>query len=223
MGAEDDHAPAEHRTIVKVCGITRLEDAKAALSAGADWLGFVLKDVGPRRIDAAKAGEIASAVNAGTTVAVMVDPTPDEAIGLAARLGADRIQLHRTNPAGWPADFPLPVAFAIPVAADGTLQEILPAKRHLVLLDAAHSTLAGGTGRHVPWESARVVAATRDVMLAGGLDGESVAAALAQVRPYGVDASSRLESRPGIKDADKVRRFVAAVRAFDARARELAG
>ena len=200
----------------------RLEDAKAAVGAGADWLGFVLKDVGPRRIDVGKAGEIASAVGA-TAVAVMVDPTPDEAISLAARLGADRVQLHRTNPDLWPADFPLPTTFAIPVSADGTLQEILPAPRHLVMLDAAHPTLAGGTGRHVPWESARVVAATRDVMLAGGLVGDSVAAALEQVRPYGVDASSRLESSPGIKDADKVRRFVAAVRSFDERARELAG
>lgn len=217
-----DRAPVEHRTIVKVCGITRLEDAKAALGAGADWLGFVLKDVGPRCIETSRAGEIAAAVGA-TAVAVMVNPTPDEAISLAARLGADRVQLHRTNPAAWPADFPLPTTFAIPVAADGTLQEILPAVQHLVMLDAAHPTLAGGTGRHVPWESARVVAATRDVMLAGGLDGESVAAALALVRPYGVDASSRLESSPGIKDADKVRRFVAAVRSFDERARELAG
>jgi phosphoribosylanthranilate isomerase len=219
---EDDLPPARQRTIVKVCGLTRLEDAQAALGAGADWLGFVLKDVGPRRIDPARAAEIAASAGATTTVAVMVAPTPDEAISLAARLGADRIQLHRTNPADWPPDFPLPVTFAIPVAPDGTLQEILPAAQHLVMLDAAHPTLAGGTGNHVPWESARVVAATRDVVLAGGLDGDSVAAALERVRPYGVDASSRLESSPGIKDADKVRRFVVAVRTFDERARELA-
>lgn len=222
MALDDDRAPARQRTIVKVCGLTRLQDAKTALDAGADWLGFVLKDIGPRRIEAGQAADIASAAGARTTVAVMVAPTPDEAISLAARLGADRVQLHRTNPAEWPADFPLPVTFAIPVSADGTLQEILPAPQHLVLLDAAHPTLAGGTGRHVPWESARVVAATRDVLLAGGLDGDSVAAALERVRPYGVDASSRLESSPGVKDADKVRRFVAAVRTFDERARELA-
>jgi phosphoribosylanthranilate isomerase len=223
VGAAGEHLPAEHHTIVKVCGITRLDDAQTALDAGADWLGFVVKDVGPRRIDPSKAAEIAAVAGAAVTVAVMVDPTPDEAISLAARLGADRVQLHRTNPTLWPADFPLPVIFAIPVAADGALQEILPAVQHLVLLDAAHPTLAGGTGRHVPWESARVVAATRNVMLAGGLDGETVGAALARVRPYGVDASSRLESSPGIKQPDKVRRFVAAVRTFDERARELAG
>lgn len=217
-----DARDLDRRTIVKICGITRLEDAQAALAAGADWLGFVLKDVGPRCIDAARAAEIAARAGATTRVAVMVDPSPEEAISLAARLGADRVQLHRTNPAAWPADFPLPVTFAIPVAADGALREILPAPEHLVLLDAAHPTLAGGTGRRVSWESARVVAATRDVMLAGGLDGDSVSEALALVRPYGVDASSRLESSPGIKDADKVRRFVAAVRTFDERARELA-
>ena len=84
------------------------------------------------------------------------------------------------------------------------------------MLDAADPERVGGTGRRIPWDTARVVAATRDVLLAGGLDGESVREALERVGPFGVDASSGLESSPGLKDPDKVRRFVAAVRAFDA-------
>lgn len=205
------------RTIVKVCGLTRLEDAKAAVEAGADWLGFVLKWEGPRRIAPEQAAEIAAAVPYATAVAVMVAPTPDEALTLAARGGAQRVQLHRVDPLGWPADFPLPLTFAIPVAADGSLTESLPSLSHLVMLDAAHATLPGGTGRTIPWDTARIVAGTRDVMLAGGLDGDVVGEALERVRPYGVDASSRLEEAPGIKDAAKVRRFVTAVRRFDER------
>jgi phosphoribosylanthranilate isomerase len=203
------------RTLVKVCGLTRLEDARLALAAGADWLGFVLKGDSPRLVDAARAAEIVAATDPGASVAVMVAPMPDEALALAGRLGAARVQLHGVNPLEWPADFPLPVTFAIPVARDGALTQILPPPGPLVMLDAAHPHHLGGTGERLPWETARIVAATREVLLAGGLDGECVAEALERVRPFGVDASSRLESSPGIKDPDKVRRFVAAVREFD--------
>jgi phosphoribosylanthranilate isomerase len=182
-----------------------------------------VKGEGPRRIDAARAADIVAALPGVTAVAVMVSPTPAEAAALAARLGAARVQVHRVDPLAWADEFPLPLTFAVPVASDGALGEALPAPRHLVLLDAAHPALAGGTGQRVPWETARVVAATRDVMLAGGLDGECVAAALGRVWPFGVDASSRLESSPGVKDAQKVRQLVAAVREFDERHHELAG
>ncbi len=203
------------RTIVKVCGLTRLEDARLALDAGADWLGFVLWNGSPRRVDPLRAAEIIAALNGVVTVAVMVAPTPDEAAAMARRIGATRVQLHQVDPLSWPTDFSFPVTFAIPVSDDGALGRALPPAGPLVMLDAADELRVGGTGQRIPWDSARVVAATRDVLLAGGLDGESVRGALEQVAPFGVDASSRLESSPGIKDPDKVRRFVAAVRAFD--------
>jgi phosphoribosylanthranilate isomerase len=150
----------------------------------------------------------------------MVAPDPDQALKAAALAGADRIQLHRVDAMTWPADFPLPVTFAIPVERDGSLAAPLPALDHLVLLDTAHPRLAGGTGERFPWETARIVAATRPILLSGGLDAECVEEAIERVQPFGVDASSRLESAPGIKDAEKMRRFVAAVRAWDARHRE---
>jgi phosphoribosylanthranilate isomerase len=206
-----------HRTVVKVCGLTRLEDARLALEAGADWLGFVLWPGSPRRIEVERAAEIVGAIDGAITVAVMVDPTPDDAAAIATRMSASRVQLHQVDPLSWPRDFPFPVAFAIPVSDDGALGRALPPAGPLVMLDAADSVHVGGTGHRIRWDTARVVAATRDVLLAGGLDGGSVADALEQVRPFGVDAASRLESSPGIKDGDKVRRFVAAVRAFDAR------
>ena len=204
------------RTIVKVCGITRLEDARAALEAGADWLGFVLWEGSPRQVASEAAADIVAALAGVTTVAVMVAPRPDEALAAARRIGAGRLQLHRVDPTTWPAPFPLPTTFAVQVAEDGGLASGLPAPDHLLLLDTADGTRPGGTGRSFPWESAAALAARRPVMLAGGLGPDNVSAALARVRPYGVDAASRLESAPGIKDHDIVRRFVSAVRAHDA-------
>ena len=211
-----DPSPAARHTVVKVCGITRLEDARAALEAGADWLGFVLWEGSPRRVDPDRAAEIVAASRATVAVAVMVRPTPEQAAALAARIGAARVQLHEVDPLTWPPDFPLATTFAIPVSPAGTLERPLPRSGPLVMLDASDYLKVGGTGQRIPWESARVVAATRDVLLAGGLDADCVRDALDQVRPFGVDASSGLEREPGIKDADKVRRFVAAVRAYDA-------
>lgn len=204
------------RTIVKVCGITNVEDAVIALSAGVDWLGFVVRAESPRAIDPGRAGDIVAALGRGVAVAVMAEVGPDEALALARRAGAARVQLHRVDPAAWPADFPLPCAFAAGIDAAGNRRDPLPAEPHLVLLDTAHATLAGGTGTPFPWPAARELAARRAVMLAGGLDGENVAGAIAAARPFGVDAASRLERAPGLKDHDKVRRFVAAVRECDA-------
>ena len=205
-------------TIVKVCGINRAEDARASVDAGADWLGFVLKGDSPRRIDPERARAITAAVDGTTTVAVMVSPTPDEALAAATRAGTQRVQLHRVDAYAWPRGFPLPCAFAVPVAEDGALTEPLPPESDLVLLDASDARRAGGTGRTFPWETARVVAATRPLLLAGGLDASNVEEALMRVRPFGVDACSRLETQPGVKDAGRLHAFVAAVRRFDERA-----
>ena len=210
-------APAggRRRTLVKVCGLTRLEDARVALEAGADWLGFVVAGESPRRIAPEAAGAIAAELGGADTVAVMVSPTPGQALRDAQRAGARRIQLHRVDPASWPADFPLPVIFVVSVAANGSLAYQPPNGDSLVMLDTADARLAGGTGRTFDWKVARGLAMTRRVLLAGGLDDDNVADAIREVNPFGVDASSRLEASPGIKDADKVRRFVAAARRAD--------
>jgi len=204
------------RTIVKVCGLTRLEDARAALEAGADWLGFILKGESPRRVTPEQARRILDALPGAVGVAVMVSPSPDEARELAVRAGAKRVQLHGVDPSSWPGDFPIPAAFVVPVAEDGAMLGPLPRKRDLVMLDTARGNASGGSGRTFPWFVAATVAAEFQVMVAGGLEGGNVEEMLEQVNPFGVDASSRLESAPGLKDADKVRRFVAAVRRHDA-------
>ena len=205
------------RTIIKVCGLTSLDDAREARAAGADWLGFILKGESPRLIEADAAGAIATELAGATLVAVMVSPTPAEATDLARRAGATRVQLHRVDAMRWPSNFPLPVAFAVGVDSSGTLQSPLPTARHLVMLDHSDGKRAGGTGETFPWEAAEPLARIRDVLLAGGLGPDNVADAIARVRPFGVDASSRLERAPGIKDRALVRRFVLAVKECDER------
>ncbi|MEO7867044.1 MAG: phosphoribosylanthranilate isomerase [Candidatus Eisenbacteria bacterium] len=205
------------RTIVKVCGLTRREDAAHALACGADWLGFIVLGESVRSIPAEAAGAIVESLDAAVAVAVMVAPTPEAALAIASRMGASRIQLHQVDPIQWPSDFPLPCAFALGVDPTGSMLGMAPPLPHLVLLDTAHERLAGGTGRTFPWHAAVALAATREVMLAGGLGADNVAAAIQAVRPFGVDASSRLESGPGVKDAELVRRYVAAVRECDER------
>lgn len=200
------------RTLVKVCGLTRLEDARAAHEAGADWLGLVIESESPRRVSVEQAREITSALDGAVTVGVMVAPTPERALELARASGVTRIQLHRVDPLAWPRDFPFPVAIVVGVEGDGSLTAPLPVGEHLVMLDTAHDRLAGGTGRPFPWDTARVVASSRDVMLAGGLGPENVRDAIDAVRPWAVDASSSLEASPGIKDHERVRAYVEAAR-----------
>jgi len=200
------------RIVVKVCGLTNREDARVAIEAGADWLGFVVKADSPRAIAAADVRVILRALPVSVAVAVMAAPAPGEALALAREMGALRVQLHRVDPATWPADFPLPAAFAVPVDEQGAVTSALPAPGRLLMLDTADPERAGGTGRTFPWETAARLARERDVMLAGGLGPDNVADAVAAVRPFGVDAASRLERAPGVKDPEAVRRFVAEAR-----------
>lgn len=202
------------RTLVKVCGLTNLDDARAAFEAGADWLGFVYHTPSPRHVDPARAAEIIAALPGVTAVAVMVAVSPEDALSIARRMGASRVQVHRA-PASWPADFAMPSAIVVPVDAGGTLGAPVPQPRHLLMLDTAHAELAGGTGETFPWDAAQRIARTREVLLAGGLGPGNVGEAIARVQPFGVDASSSLERAPGIKDHELVRRFIEAARAAD--------
>jgi phosphoribosylanthranilate isomerase len=204
-------------TVVKVCGLTTLADARMALEAGADWLGFIVGAGGARDIGADATATIARALPGVVTVAVMARVTPAQALELAGRAGTTRVQIHGIDAAAWPADFPLPAALAAGIDAEGRLHGSIAPPPHLVHLDTARGDATGGTGLTFPWPRARDLMGTRPFMLAGGLDGDNVARAIAELSPYGVDASSRLESAPGTKDPGRVRAFVNAVRTADAR------
>ena len=202
------------RTIVKVCGLTSIEDASWALECGADWLGFIVAATGPRAITPEAMAAIMRGLPPGTVGVAVAEGLPYEAaLALARRSNAVRLQMHGAEPGRWPADSPVPVAFVTRIDAHGVADGPLAPEPHLVQFDTAHATLAGGTGRTFPWERARALCGERPFMLAGGLGPDNVADAIATARPFGVDASSRLESAPGIKDRERVRGFVRAVRA----------
>ena len=203
-------------TVVKVCGLTRLEDARVAFAAGADWLGFIVAAGGPREIGAEGMAAIVAEVPGATGVAVMARVDPATALAQGRRAGARRLQLHQVDPTLWPEDFPIPCAFVASVDGEGRLHGKLAPAPHLIQLDTADPTRTGGTGRTFPWEYARTLVGGRRFVLAGGLGPDNVASAIRIASPFGVDAASRLESAVGIKDPERVKAFVAAVRAADA-------
>lgn len=199
---------------VKVCGMTRLTDARLACDLGASAVGFVFWDRSPRRIDSRTAAEIAAALPAGAlAVGVFVNASVERICELVDRVGLGAVQLHGDETEQYmrrlPAGVTLIKALAVRSPADVETALGLPG-RLTVLLDVHDPLRRGGTGRTVDWTLAADVARRRRTFLAGGLGPENVAEAIAAVRPYAVDASSRLEAAPGLKDPDKLRAFLAA-------------
>ena len=195
---------------VKICGITTAEDARVALDAGADAIGINFVPGSPRCVNPERAREISRAV-AGrlVRVGVFLDPSPEEVRARVEGVGLDAVQLHGAEPPELLEAIPYPILKAIPADAD---LEALAARypRADLLLD--HPS-GGGSGRGWDFRRARsLVARGRRVWIAGGLGPDNVADAIRSARPYGVDASSSLEERPGRKNAERVRAFVARAR-----------
>ncbi len=202
--------------IVKVCGVRTPEIAEVAIDAGADWLGLVLVPESPRHVDDKAARAVVEAVGGrADLVGVMVDAQPAQCDEAAQRYRLAAVQLHGLVPQSIVARTAVTVIRAINVGdAQGALTDEWWAGC-TVLLDAAPGTagaLPGGTGARVDTAVAAAIARHRTVILAGGLSPENVAGAIAAVRPHGVDASSGLESAPGVKDPRRVVAFVEAAR-----------
>jgi phosphoribosylanthranilate isomerase len=202
--------------IVKVCGVRTPDIAEVAVEAGADWLGLVLVSDSPRHADDSAARAVRRQVHGrADLVGVMVAPSVSDCDEAARRYGLAAVQVHGEVPPSlaWEASVPIirainvhdpSTAFVDPWWPDG-----------LVLLDSAPpgaDDLPGGTGLRVDEVAAAALARHRAVILAGGLTPTNVAAAVQSVRPHGVDASSGLESAPGVKDPQLVSAFVAAAR-----------
>ncbi len=201
----------------KVCGLTTAADAVTAYTAGAGALGVVHFPPSPRSIDAAAARAIVEELPFGAVVvAVMVDPAPEQALRWCERAGVSALQLCGGEAAQDFAGFPLPLLRRIGVSAGAAFAE-LEAWRPLAagfVLD--HPASPGGSGLAVEHAAAAALvtaAAPLPCLLAGGLDPDNVAAAIAAVGPHGADASSRLEAAPGRKDPVRVRAFLAAAEA----------
>ena len=199
---------------VKVCGITRPEDAALAVDLGASAVGFVFWPRSPRYVAPAAAAAMARALPPDVApVGVFVDPTRDDVDAIAARVGLAGVQLHGDEPATLCDGLPYRVMKAVPVDGDATHDRVDEVPAGItVLLDARDPARRGGTGRTVDWTVASAVAARRRIFLAGGLRPENVGEALRVVRPYGIDVSSGVEAEPGRKDAGRLRAFFDQVR-----------
>ncbi len=201
------------RTWVKVCGLVRPDDVEATIRAGADAIGLVMVARSPRRIDAVRAGELATIAAGRAEIVLLVGGDPDEAVVTAQRVGATSVQPYgaaarQIAAAGLAAG--LGALMPVPVAPDRPIELATVPAGARPLLDTATGASSGGTGRAFDWSRA---AAVTGAVIAGGLDPGNVAAALAASGAWGVDASSGLEAAPGVKDHGKVAAFVMAAKA----------
>lgn len=195
-------------TAVKICGITRDADAGLAVSLGAAALGFILWPGSPRHVKLARVKLIVATLPPFVTpVGVFVDPSATD-IAEAAKAGIRLAQVHGRLP----DTSVLPILRAVHLGnnPDGLDTPVSPLES--VLLDANDPERHGGTGRTIDFTRAAAIAATRPVVLAGGLTPDNVGGAIRTVRPYAVDVASGVEIEPGIKDHVKLRTFFQAIK-----------
>ncbi len=213
-------------TRVKICGISRAEDALAAAEAGADFIGLVFAP-SKRQLNAGRAEEIVKALKGlerpPRTVGVFVNLPAIEVERAAERCGLDRVQLSGDEPWDYIRDIALPVIKAVRVKAGQSGSDILAEMERgqrymdgdfICLLDCAVAGSYGGSGRAFDWAAAREAAERFRVIVAGGLSPDNVGEAIRMAAPWGVDVSSGVESR-GRKDIAKIKAFIDAVRAAD--------
>jgi phosphoribosylanthranilate isomerase len=217
---------------VKICGVTRPEDAELAIRLGADAIGLNFFPQSPRHVSEERAVEIVHALPPLTTpVAVFVDPTLEQLNYWWTRLAVRTFQLHGFDLAALAPTFGAMSwagILAQSVSDADDLEKITTLVRDwrtgakdlpdpAVLVDARVEGLHGGTGRTVPWPLLKGFDPGAPLLLAGGLTPENVAEAVRTVRPYAVDVASGVESSPGVKDAEKLRRFIGNAREAAAR------
>lgn len=208
---------ATPRTRVKICGITRMEDALAACDAGADALGFVFYATSPRAVTPEAAREMALALPPFVSrVGLFVDATPETVAAVLDVVPLDLLQFHGNECPADCASFGRPYLKAVPMAEGLDPLAYMDAYPHATgfLLDSHGNGKTGGTGQTFDWE--RI---PRDLhhrlVLAGGLNPDNVAEAVRRVRPWAVDVSSGVEARPGIKDPARMQAFVNEVKRVD--------
>jgi len=199
--------------LVKICGITRADDAEAAVEAGAGAIGFVFWPESPRFIDPYRARSIASTLPPFVTaVGVFVNQPLQYVNAVASLLRLGAVQLHGDETPEYAAAVSSPVIKAVSFGpVDDVRVGAWPASTTL-LLDAHDPVKRGGTGRTIDWTGASALAAQRKILLAGGLTPDNVMEAIAQVRPFGIDVSSGVERTPGVKDHRRVRALFEALR-----------
>lgn len=201
------------RTRVKICGITRPEDARAAAGLGVDAIGLVFYVPSPRTVTIVQAQSIVAALPPFVTVVgLFVDAAATEVEAVLQAVRIDALQFHGQETAAQCGGYGRPYIKALRMREDIDLTASVDAYAGAsgVLLDAHHEQLAGGTGAVFDWTRVPARLAL-PVILAGGLTPQNVAAAVRQVRPYAVDVSGGVEAAKGIKDQQKMAAFIQAV------------
>ena len=202
-------------TKIKICGITRTEDALAAAGHGADFLGFIFVPSTPRYVEPERAAEIAAAVreqgHAPKFVGVFRDASTDYIRTIAELVGLDVVQLH-----GGESDDDIR-ELGIPAVKTLRIRDTLPETHDTpsaawLLFDTYDERRAGGTGRRFDWGLLTMYQRSKPFFLSGGLGPDNVAAAIALVRPDAVDVGSGVEESPGVKDHGKLRRLFERIR-----------
>lgn len=210
-------------TKIKICGIKTVEDALAAMQAGADLLGFNFYSKSPRCIDVGTCRDIMSVMRRYgqiTYVGVFVNASVAEIRSTMETCGLSLAQLHGDETAEMVQSLDGKAFKAVRLSADSvtdsrTVTDFAALRRGMapvLLVDAAVKGAYGGTGVTADWRSAAELANHHPILLAGGLTPENVVQAVQQVNPWGVDVASGVESVPGLKDAHKMNAFVKAVR-----------
>jgi phosphoribosylanthranilate isomerase len=193
---------------VKICGICDSDGAAAAIEAGADLLGFHFCS-SQRQVSPEEAKAIIDVLSLRPTiVGVFIDQEAEEVRQIADFVGLDLLQLHGSEPPGFEAGRPLMKVLKV---KDDQMPDV-DAWSDPIMLDSWSADQRGGTGRAWDWNQARDLFTTRQVFIAGGLEPGNVGKVVSTFKPYGVDVSSGVEASVRVKDPDKVRAFVHAVR-----------
>ena len=207
-------------TLVKICGITNLDDALAAVAAGADALGYNFYKPSPRYITPQRAREIIEQLpDALLTVGVFVnEESPDAVRNIAKEAGIRALQLHGDESPAYcrelASGYYVIKVFSVSDSCDVEAAQAYEVEA--IMLDTKHNTLRGGTGRVFDWSVAqRLRPAIPKLFLAGGLSPENIENAIEIVRPFAVDACSALEDTPGKKNHARMRAFINTVRAVE--------
>jgi len=194
---------------IKVCGITREKDARAAVEFGADALGFIFYPKSPRAIEPERAAEIIRALPPFVTpVGVFVDEPPEAVRRIYEIAGLNAVQLHGSEPPEAMAQYPGQVIKGFRVRGPETLADLPRYKVSALLLDTYKKGVLGGTGETFDWSLAVEARQYGRIVLSGGLNPENVADAVRGVRPYAIDVSSGIEVEPGIKDHGRMKRLI---------------
>lgn len=204
------------RTRTKICGITRIDDARAAADAGADAIGLVFYRDSPRFVSNATAATIVATLPPFVTaVGLFVNASAQQVAATLSAVPLGLLQFHGNETADFAAQFGKPYIKAIRMRHDVDVASLLREHSRAcgILLDAFQTDKVGGTGHTFDW--GRIPSDVTNLVLAGGLGADNVARAIQQCKPYAVDTSSAVESLPGIKDAAKIQHFIAACRAAD--------